>query len=67
LKKQRTPSWTDRILFGSRKLNEVNNLTLENYDSNNMVKLGDHRPVFGQFLFTFDTEGYKNVDSDGLL
>jgi hypothetical protein len=32
-----------------------------------MVKLGDHRPVFAQFLFTFDTQGYKNVDGEGHL
>ena len=36
------------------------------YDCNNDVKLGDHRPVFAQFLFTFDTEGYSAA-SDGHL
>ena len=37
------------------------------YDCNNDVKLGDHRPVFAQFLFTFDTEGYGDKENDGHL
>jgi hypothetical protein len=46
VKKDRIPSWTDRILFGSRGLS-TNFLELANYDCNNLVTLGDHRPVFG--------------------
>jgi len=46
----RIPSWTDRILFRSRNLGYSNDkgdiLTLINYDSNNLVNLSDHRPVF---------------------
>jgi hypothetical protein len=56
----RTPSYTDRILFGSRN-NGTNFLELNNYDCNNLVTLGDHRPVFAQFLFTFDTKGYTGA------
>ena len=46
----RTPSWTDRILYRSRNLGYTNDkgdiLTLVNYDSNNLVNMSDHRPVF---------------------
>ena len=40
--KKRESSWTDRILFRSNNglLKQVN------YDSNNLLKLSDHRPVF---------------------
>jgi len=44
-KKQRNPAWTDRILYKGEKLK------LLNYDSNNFIKLSDHRPVFAQFEF----------------
>ena len=40
-------------------------MELANYDANNLVTLGDHRPVFGQFLFTYDTEDYEQLDNVG--
>ena len=39
---KREPSWTDRILYRSN--NKI--LKLMNYDSNNLVNMSDHRPVF---------------------
>ena len=71
---KRNPSWTDRILYRSREglLQQVN------YDSNNDIRLSDHRAVFSQFLLAFDEncrrasksilramEEIENTDSDG--
>lgn len=39
---KRSQAWTDRIFFRSND----GILKLMNYDSNNLVKLSDHRPVF---------------------
>lgn len=39
----RVPGWTDRILYNSRG----NILEQKSYDSNNNLKISDHRPVFG--------------------
>ena len=49
---KRTPSWTDRIIYRSKydPKGACDTLTLVNYDSNNLLKLSDHRPVFAQFL-----------------
>ena len=44
--KQRTPSWTDRIVW---KRNPERML-LERYDSCRTVRTSDHRPVFAHFL-----------------
>jgi hypothetical protein len=38
----RIPSWTDRVLFASRS----DYLSQKSYDSNNLLKQSDHRPVF---------------------
>ena len=40
---KRNPSWTDRILYrcNQRLLEQVN------YESNNLIQISDHRPVFG--------------------
>ena len=38
----RIPSWTDRIIFQSK--NKI--LKQMSYDSNNLLKISDHRPVF---------------------
>ena len=27
-----------------------------NYDSNNLIRMSDHRPVFAQFVLAFDKE-----------
>lgn len=41
---KRNPAWTDRILY---KYNENECLLIQkSYDSNNLVMLSDHRPVF---------------------
>ena len=57
-KKSRQPSWTDRIIFRSND----GILTQINYDSNNLVTLSDHRPVFSQFKLAFDRRDQKNQD-----
>lgn len=48
---KRNPSWTDRILFKAGQ-----ELTLDCYDSNNLVCLSDHRPVFAQFTLKYKLE-----------
>jgi endonuclease/exonuclease/phosphatase family metal-dependent hydrolase len=45
-KKQRIPSWTDRILY---KSNAKGSLTLVHYNSVNSIKTSDHRPVRAEF------------------
>lgn len=52
-KMKRNPAWTDRILY---HCGQVDTLELCAYDSNNLVNLSDHRPVFAQFLFKIDLE-----------
>ncbi|KAK3514545.1 hypothetical protein QTP70_021604 [Hemibagrus guttatus] len=44
--KQRTPSYTDRILFRSR---QVDDIKVVKYTSCPSVKTSDHRPVIGMF------------------
>ena len=45
---KRNPSWTDRILYSCncQKDESECDLVLKSYDSNNLVMLSDHRPVF---------------------
>ena len=43
---KRNPAWTDRILFYCECNEEQCRLQLKSYDSNNMLDLSDHRPVF---------------------
>ncbi len=43
----RIPSYTDRVLYKNRQKGV---LRLESYDSNNLLKSSDHRPVFAQFV-----------------
>lgn len=52
---KRTPAWTDRILYAFNQ--HTCKLSQKVYDSNNSVMLSDHRPVFSQFLLTFDLCG----------
>ena len=52
---KRNPSWTDRILYHFDS--SVCEVFLKSYDSNNLVCLSDHKPVFAQFLVTFDLHG----------
>jgi hypothetical protein len=49
---KRVPSYTDRIIYKSGNMPNTMEpyLKLMNYDSNNLVKFSDHRPVFAQFL-----------------
>ncbi|KAM9393039.1 phosphatidylinositol polyphosphate 5-phosphatase type IV [Pholidichthys leucotaenia] len=44
--KQRTPSYTDRILFRNRQPNDIN---VVKYTSCSNIKTSDHRPVIGVF------------------
>ncbi|KAI5613172.1 72 kDa inositol polyphosphate 5-phosphatase [Silurus asotus] len=44
--KQRTPSYTDRILFRSRQLDDIK---VVKYTSCSSIKTSDHRPVIGMF------------------
>ncbi|XP_029533546.1 phosphatidylinositol polyphosphate 5-phosphatase type IV-like isoform X1 [Oncorhynchus nerka] len=44
--KQRTPSYTDRILFRNR---QVGDIKVIKYTSCSMIKTSDHRPVIGMF------------------
>jgi len=46
---KRIPSWTDRIIF--YKTND--NLIQKSYDSNNLIGMSDHKPVFSQFLLKY--------------
>ena len=46
--KNRVPSWTDRILYKSKKL-----LKLIKYDSINTTFNSDHRPVYAQFVLDY--------------
>ena len=62
---ERIPGWTDRILHFSKP---ENSLQQQSYDSNTVLKLSDHRPVFSQFEFKFDfLDGFATLRSfDGL-
>lgn len=50
-RKQRVPSWCDRILYRSRK----NALKLVQYSSLMELRLSDHKPVFAHFELAFLT------------
>lgn len=45
--KQRVPSWTDRVLYRSRKGNDLRSI---NYNSVMDVSLSDHKPVYSTFV-----------------
>ena len=62
-KKQRIPSWTDRILYSSsgRRSSSQPPPVLLNYSSANNLRTSDHRPVYGSFrskIFIEEGEGY---------
>jgi len=60
-KKQRVPSWTDRILF-----KDVEDCVfLRKYDSVSSIKTSDHRPVYATFTVTA-TEGTSGVHAGDL-
>lgn len=45
-REKRNPAWTDRIIYRGETLQQLN------YESNNLVKISDHRPIFSQFLLS---------------
>jgi hypothetical protein len=51
---KKNPSWTDRILYSKAPDCQ---LEQKSYDSNNLVTLSDHRPVFSQFLLGIKRPG----------
>jgi phosphatidylinositol-bisphosphatase len=53
-KKQRVPSWTDRILW---KTDE--NIRWMSYTAVPSLKLSDHRPVFGQYEVAVDLDDWE--------
>ena len=57
---KRNPAWTDRILYYSKE----DKLELKSYDSNNLVNLSDHRPVFAQFLLSIDLSPDETSEQD---
>lgn len=57
----RIPGWTDRIIFFRQK---PELLVQKSYDSNNDVKLSDHRPVFSQFELLIDYEGQSDSEEE---
>ena len=55
----RIPGWTDRIIYSSRNLC----LSQKSYDSNNLLKQSDHRPVFSQFELHYEfLEGFATLN-----
>eukprot|EP00002_Diphylleia_rotans_P040821 TRINITY_DN9777_c0_g1_i3.p1 TRINITY_DN9777_c0_g1~~TRINITY_DN9777_c0_g1_i3.p1 ORF type:complete len:125 (-),score=24.31 TRINITY_DN9777_c0_g1_i3:47-421(-) len=54
-KKQRVPSWTDRILFNETKRLNGGGPTIEciAYSSFQEITVSDHRPVFAVLSFSF--------------
>ena len=61
-KKQRIPSWTDRILY---KKGEDGWTELINYGSVESIKTSDHRPVYASFNAKFNVGGHEGADSPG--
>jgi len=57
-KKNRTPSWTDRILFCCKK--DPSKITQLNYQSHQDILISDHRPVFSQFTLNVDAPTEKS-------
>ena len=63
---KRNPSWTDRILYYCGSNEETSRLQLKSYDSNNMLDLSDHRPVFAQFILDIDlTDQGSEMEDEG--
>lgn len=60
--RKRTPAWCDRVLYKCR----TNNLAQLSYDSNNNIKISDHRPVFSQFEVKFEFD-MGTVDKHDLI
>merc|ERR1719321_1468755 len=58
-KKQRVPSWTDRILWKDDK-----NIKALTYDSIRNMQSSDHRPVFAQFEASVDLDNWDGPVSE---
>jgi phosphatidylinositol-bisphosphatase len=65
--KLRTPSWTDRILYRSKRPKVLNDNQTEldtikpiHYSSANSIKFSDHRPVSGLYLVVIKYECDEN-------
>ena len=56
----RNPGWTDRILYRGC-------LQIQLYDSNNLIGLSDHRPVYAQFTVQPPTSKYEVTESGELV
>jgi len=63
-KKNRTPSWTDRIIYYNNA--EKATLSQMNYESFQSITLSDHRPVFSQFTLTLEGASEEAVE-EGLI
>lgn len=59
-KKQRVPSWTDRILW--RRDTHIRSMS---YGSVQSMQISDHRPIFSQFEVLVDLEDWEGPDVDG--
>lgn len=53
-KKQRVPSWTDRILW--KRDDAIRAMA---YDSVSSLKCSDHRPIFGQYEFSAELDNWE--------
>ena len=60
-KKQRIPSWCDRIIFKKENKEHENQIQIIEYDTSN-VFYSDHRPVFA--LFKLTCKSYIKQDKD---
>lgn len=58
-KKQRVPSWTDRILW--KKDSKIRSLS---YDSVQELKCSDHRPIFAQFEVEVDLDNWAGPPTE---
>lgn len=59
-KKQRCPSWTDRILW-----KRDNNIVNVAYSSVPDLQISDHRPIFGQFEMKVDLQDWEGPPDNG--
>ena len=63
-KKQRIPSWCDRIIFKKENKEHENQIQIIEYDTSN-VFYSDHRPVFA--LFKLTCKSYIKQDKDVII
>jgi hypothetical protein len=58
-KKQRVPSWTDRILW--KRDNQIRSMS---YSSIQTLQCSDHRPIFAQFEVTVDLDNWAGPQAE---